>query len=115
MDAATISALFSGVAALIVALGTVYVMVLGARLKVMGETVQTLEKNTNSIKDALVAATDSAARAEGNIAGRKEQRAETRQDAPAAHSQPAPNDAVKIGDVVKIGAAETANETARGT
>lgn len=82
--------------------------------EVKGEVV-ILKEQTNHKLDALLVTTDAAARAEGNIAGRKEQRAEARQDAPAASSQPAPNDAVKIDDVVKIAAVETTNEPARGT
>ena len=45
----------------------------------LAETKQamvTLEKNTNSIKDELVAVTKIAARAEGNLEGRAQQKAE---------------------------------------
>lgn len=41
-------------------------------------TIATLEKNTNSIKDALVAATAKASLAEGKAEGRAEQKAESK-------------------------------------
>ena len=41
------------------------------------DTIQLLEKNTNSIKDALVASTAKASRAEGVAAGRMEEKFDT--------------------------------------
>jgi len=41
--------------------------------------IVTLEKNTNSIKDELVAVTRSAALAKGNLEGRAEAKAETKE------------------------------------
>ena len=50
----------------------------------MADTVEVLEKNTNSIKDALVASTHDAALAAGKVAGRLEVQAEVAQEAKGA-------------------------------
>lgn len=44
------------------------------------QNVQMVEKQTNHIKDQLVAATDLKARAEGNAAGRAEEKAENKKE-----------------------------------
>lgn len=44
----------------------------------MGFWVRKLEKNTNSIKDALVASTAKASHAEGKVEGKAEQKAENK-------------------------------------
>lgn len=77
---------------------------------VVSQTVAVLEKNTNSITTALNLKTDQAARAEGMAAGRKEQKAERAlidagASAALTPARPAGDDAVKLGDVVKIGEA----------
>ena len=49
------------------------------------ETIVTLEKNTNSIKDALIAVTAKSSKAEGKLEGRAEVKAE-QANGPEEHS-----------------------------
>ena len=50
----------------------------GQKANKIAENVQIIEKATNSMKDALVAATDKAARAEGTAIGLEQGRSEDR-------------------------------------
>lgn len=76
MDAGLINLLSLSITSL-TALGLAWIGLKQAALaKILNDTTSTiseLEKNTNSIKDALILTTDAKARAEGKLEGQKEQ------------------------------------------